>query len=639
MRFNGKRLVGCLAMTILLIGVNASRAVAAERPFQIQVVDEETGRGVPLVELETVNQVRYVSDSHGYVSVNEPGLWGQKVFFHVRSHGYEFKPDGFGYRGRAIELTAGGSAILRLKRLNIAQRLYRVTGADIYRDSLLLGHKAPIANPLLNAQVFGSDSVVNTVYQGKIYWFWGDTNRPGYPLGNFNVPGAVSELPLRGGLDPDRGVNLTYFMDETGFARAMAKMPGVGPTWIDGLVVVPDAAGNDRMFAAYVKIKPPLTVYERGLVRWNNESQQFDKATIFDLDSPHHPGGHPFKHREGDTEYVYFAKPYPLLRVRASAEALSQLELYEAFTCLIEGTGLDDPQLDRDANGKLRYRWKLNTPAIDPATQNKLIESGKIQTNEALLALRDRDTGKPVIAHGGSVYWNEYRKRWVMIVLEAYGSPSFVGEVWYAEADTPVGPWVYAKKIVTHDRYDFYNPKQHPMFDANGGQTIYFEGTYTNTFSGNPIKTPRYDYNQVMYKLELDDPRLALPVPFYRTTEGGLGSSAHGISGTPHQVAFFALDRSVDGTNPIYANGDILAQAPSPNVGSSEQTPLFYGLPSDVSDPPATTAWLYEFRNTESGERLYAVGNDAPEGFVRQDNPVCRVWQNPLDFVWEADTP
>ena len=38
---------------------------------------------------------------------------------------------------------------------------------------------------------------------------------------------------------------------------------------------------------------------------------------------------------------------------------------------------------------------------------------------------------------------------------------------------------------------------------------MYFEGTYAETFSGAPSKTPRYDYNQVMYRLDLSDPRLA----------------------------------------------------------------------------------------------------------------------------------
>ena len=101
-----------------------------------------------------------------------------------------------------------------------------------------------------------------------------------------------------------------------------------------------------------------------------------------------------------------------------------------------------------------------------------------------------------------------------MIAVEAMGS-SLLGEVWYAEADTPLGPWVYARKVVTHDDYSFYNPKHHAMFDQEGGKIIYFEGTYTTTFSGSKDPTPRYDYNQIMYQLDLSDPRLALPVPIY----------------------------------------------------------------------------------------------------------------------------
>ena len=71
------------------------------------------------------------------------------------------------------------------------------------------------------------------------------------------------------------------------------------------------------------------------------------------------------------------------------------------------------------------------------------------------------------------------------------------------------GPWRKAKKVVTHDKYTFYNPVHHAFFDADGGRRIYFEGTYTQSFSGNPVATPRYDYNQIMYRLDLDDPRLA----------------------------------------------------------------------------------------------------------------------------------
>jgi len=602
--------------------------------FRIQVIDEQTQRGVPLVELETVNNVVYVTDSHGLIAIHEPSLFGQKIFFFVRSHGYEFPADGFGYRGQAIDVRPGGSAVLKLKRINIAQRLYRVTGADIYRDSVLLGQVTPIEHSLLNAQVLGSDSVVNTIYQDRIHWFWGDTNRPGYPLGNFHVPGAVSQRPAAGGLDPEVGVNLDYFVDDSSFAKPVAKMPGEGPTWIDGLVTVTDHDGNERMFAHYVKIKPPLTAYARGLIEWDDSQQQFEHVVDFPLDAAVLPGGHPFKHTEGEVEYVYFARPYPLVRVPATPASLARLEDYEAFTCLVEGSRLEKPKLDRDAAGKLRYAWKRNTPPLDAQTQHKLIESGQMTSSEGLLALRDRDSGKSVLAHGGSVYWNEYHRRWVMVFLEILGSPSLLGEVWFAEADTPLGPWLYATKIATHDRYDFYNPKQHPMFDRDGGRTIFFEGTYTNTFSGNPIKTPRYDYNQIMYKLELDDPRLALPVAIYRTDAGKLGhrSLLQPNQRKPEQTAFFAFDRAVEGAIPVYATstGKLAHTAPA---GSQDATPSFYALPVETIDPPASVRPLYEFRNQKTGERVYATDSDTlGEGYEKQAEPLCLVWPYPLRF-------
>src|SRR5262249_29383156 len=188
------------------------------RPFAVRVVDKQTGRGVPLVELRTVNEVRYVTDSAGVAAVVEPGLFGRSVFFHVKSHGYEFPKDGFGFRGKALDVTEGDSATLEVIRLNVAERLYRVTGAGVYRDSVLAGRTPPTRQPVLNAEVFGSDSVLNAVFRGKLHWFWGDTNRPGYPLGNFHTPGAVSDLPGRGGLDPEVGVDLSYFTAPHRFA-------------------------------------------------------------------------------------------------------------------------------------------------------------------------------------------------------------------------------------------------------------------------------------------------------------------------------------------------------------------------------------------------------------------------------------
>jgi len=128
------------------------------------------------------------------------------------------------------------------------------------------------------------------------------------------------------------------------------------------------------------------------------------------------------------------------------------------------------------------------------------------------------DDGKPVTMHSGSVYWNDYRQRWIAIGVQSFGT-SLLGEVWFAEAEELTGPWVNARKIATHEKYSFYNPKQHPMFDQHDGRVIFFEGTYTSMFSGNNDQTPRYNYNQIMYKLDLSDARM-------RLSDGRPGSEA-----------------------------------------------------------------------------------------------------------------
>ena len=487
-------------IAIIALTASAGTIDAADlKPFCIRVVDEQTGRGVPLVELTTVNNIRHYTDSAGIVTFSEPGLNGQRVFFHVKSHGYEFPKDGFGYRGTRLKIEPGGEATLNIKRVNIAERLYRVTGAGIYRDSVLTGRKVPVSEPVLNGQVFGSDSVVNAVYKGRLYWFWGDTHRPAYPLGNFHVPGAISLLPGEGGLDPARGVDLKYFVDDSGFARPTARLPGKGPTWINGLITLKDGE-HERLFCTYVKVKPPLTIYERGLAEFDDATKQFTKITEFDIQAPVFPGGHPFLHTEDDEEYVYFGDPFPLTRVRARPDALSDLSQYETYTCLTQGSRKDSLKVEP------AFQWRRNTIPYTPELQQRLIKEKRLDPADGLFQLFD-DSGKLVLIHRGTVRWNAHRDRWIMIGVQQFGT-SLLGEVWFAESDRKVGPWSNATKIATHDKYSFYNPKQHEVFDQDGGRLIYFEGTYTNTFSGNDDATPRYNYNQIMYRLDFSDPRL-----------------------------------------------------------------------------------------------------------------------------------
>jgi hypothetical protein len=496
-------------LTILGGFLAAVLAAGPDKPFTIEVVDRQTGRGVPLVELTTVNHLRYLTDSNGIVAFAEPGLMHTRVFFYVQSHGYEFPKDGIGFRGKALDIVPGGTARLELDRVNMAERLYRVTGGGIYADSVVVGRPVPLRHPTLDGQVFGCDSVQNALYRGKLYWFWGDTCRPAYPLGNFKMTGATSELPDHGGLEPDVGVDLNYFVDASGFVKPMAPLESPGPVWIGGIVVLHDAARRERMFAYYDKIRGTADSFssaERGLVEYDDKTETFRHSVTFPKQGPFPTGGHPLLYKESGTEYFVFCDPFPRLRVRAEIDALKKPKAYEAYTCLKPGSrlGVDatTAELDRAADGTLRWSWKANTDAIGPVELQKLTQAGKIRDRESRFQLHDVQTGKLVLAHRGSVAWNAYRRRWIMIFCQ-YGGTSMLGEIWYAESKELMGLWTAARKIVTHDRYSFYNPRHHPYFDRDGGRTIYFEGTYTAAYSGDTDLTPRYDYNQIMYRLDL----------------------------------------------------------------------------------------------------------------------------------------
>jgi hypothetical protein len=282
----GTRPVSILMAALLLVSLAEAGVTDASPPagnssagnpcFAIEVVDRQTGRGVPLVELRTVNNIRLYTDSNGIVAFNEPGLMDTDVFFFVESHGYEFPKDGFGYRGTRLRTTRGGSAVIKIDRINVAERLYRVTGQGIYRDSVLTGRAAPLEAPVLNGQVMGQDSVDTCIYRGQLYWFWGDTGRPSYPLGHFALAAAVSDLPGRGGLDPTAGVNFTYFVDESGFSRPVCRLKEPGLVWPDGFVVVKDNEGRERIVAKYARLKDLGTVLERGLVVFNDDTESFE---------------------------------------------------------------------------------------------------------------------------------------------------------------------------------------------------------------------------------------------------------------------------------------------------------------------------------------------------------------------------
>lgn len=617
--------------------------------FKIQVADSVTGRGVPLVELRTVNNIRYYTDSNGIVAFYEPGLMDQEVFFFVESHGYEFRKDGFGFRGTRLNTLPGGSAVLKIDRISIAERLYRVTGQGIYGDSILTGHPAPLKNPVLNGLVFGQDSVYTCIYHGRLFWMWGDTGRPSYPLGHFATAGAFSDLPQHGGLDPAAGVDLEYFVDKTGFSRPMSPFKEPGMIWLDGLIKVSDNQGAERMVAKYARMKSLDEAKERGLVVFNDQTNLFEPLVRSGPDFlPYPDSGHGFAVDVEGERYYYFGTQFPLavrMRVRALWDDVIDPNRYEVLTSLkISDDGV---QSNRAANGKCRWlRTEDLTRPRRGRTGSMTAIIKALKQEKAKTQFSDIESGRAIIPHGGSVYYNSHRRRWIMIFVQHFGDSSLLGEVWYAEADTPVGQWAYARKIATHNKYSFYNPKQHPYFDQAGGRIVYFEGTYSHTFSGSPeTATPRYDYNQIMYRLDLDDPRLTLPVAVYKVRDNEDGNEyllrdgveKAGKWDSVEAIPFFAVEpeKANDMLIGVYAQtapaktGRTISLSLSPSDSSAR--PLFYALPSaHEPDENSSTVFLYEYRHTDTGQRIYCTDTELEsEDLIRGQDPLCCVWKTP----------
>jgi hypothetical protein len=196
---------------------------------------------------------------------------------------------------------------------------------------------------------------------------------------------------------------------------------------------------------------------------------------------------------EGD--HFYFAHPFCHTRVKAALKDLLSPKSYEAL---------------RFDEALKEWRWQRELPPTQLGEETKLLLTRKMSPDQARYRLKDAGTGKLVKLHNATVNWNAYRKKFVLIGLQIgdLGDPSHLGEMWYAESTSPAGPWSSAVKVASHPRYSFYNPVHHAFLDVEEGRIIYFQGTYSLEFSGNPIAPARYDYNQVMYRLDLADERL-----------------------------------------------------------------------------------------------------------------------------------
>ncbi|WP_075087322.1 hypothetical protein [Verrucomicrobium spinosum] len=192
---------------------------------RIQVVDMENGWPVPLVELRTVHQQRYITDNAGVIAFDAPDLLGRLTWFDVIGHGYEVGKDGFGIRGIRVTPESGKTLKVEVNRTNIARRIGRLTGAGLYAESQRLGQ-------MLDWQeqgIVGCDSVQNAVHNGRMFWAWGDTAIPGYPLGVFDMSSATTPVQPLDRFDPPLSCALIISAITRGRCGAWPRCRGAGP--------------------------------------------------------------------------------------------------------------------------------------------------------------------------------------------------------------------------------------------------------------------------------------------------------------------------------------------------------------------------------------------------------------------------
>ena len=481
--------------------------LAAANYFAIRVVDAATGRGVPQADLVMTDGTRYTTDSGGTVAFNRAGYLNTADTFVLESYGYALAS---GTRSFTVTPTLGGSTTVPLARTQVAQRMYRESGEDLYKQTVAVGGTSPVtttnANPnLSNAYVFGQDSGLTAVYKGKLYEFWGDTgvdtNYDGQDeLGNFRTTGGVMSLPANGGLDPAAGENISYFVDGNSRPKAMFPTASFGLSdklfWASSPIVTHDAGGAERMVIAYAAVDGSGAATDKGFGVWNDSTQQFDKIASFPTTAPVAPGQNATHATFDGLDYWVIPNGNSFIRVRDTYADVTNINSYQVYTPLKPGTTftttnafggntITAANINTDAaTGKVVWTWAANTTPINGVIYADLANRGLVPWAQNPFAFADADSSGHVAFSTSAVSYNDYLKAWTFIGQQSFGS-SFIGEVWYATAPTVTGPWALARKVQTdartngvNDPYTFYNLIQHPYYDANSPY-LYYSGTYT----------------------------------------------------------------------------------------------------------------------------------------------------------------
>jgi hypothetical protein len=629
-----------LGLTVLLLSWSLTALAQNASPstyFKIKVIDKATGRGIPMVKVELESHNYTYTDSAGVVAFYEPGLMNRTNGFTFISHGYEL--DGgithplWDTKAVLLDSTAGTTATVEMNRINIAQRLYRCSGYGVYRDSVLLGESSPITYPLVNAQMAGQDTIVNTIHNGEAFMIWGDTHTL---QGNSNLKGtaARSYLPdAPGGIDPDDGFNLRYITKAGSNPPSVKKMvpdrPGL--IWMRSLVSAKDDQGNDHLIASYQRKGSSVPENMYGLLEFNESTEEFEyifEETQSDAENNRRVFGYTstsMKLNNGAMDHFYYHR-YHLSRSATDYASVTNPATYEGFTCLVPGEKMEgsSTQVNRDGSGNLIWSWQTLTAPVGIGEMDDLESYGLIDADERWTRPVDVETGLDFSMKRGPLMYNPYRQRYCMIMMEVGAERSLSTSYWYLEADTPQGPWVFGRRIVQHDDYTFYNPCLHPYLSKDNGREIFFEGTVTMSYTRRRIVTEGYNYNQMMYKLDLDDERLMLPLPVY-ALNGAPNDLRTGEKFNPalrnRTIHFYAYDRFKTGAVAMVYDDGLGRLTPLTNSNNYPNA-SFFALPTSTTAPGTTL--LYE--SYDSGTQTYSYSLQAG------GTPICKVWSPPVDY-------
>jgi len=436
--------------------------------FGIHVVDEADGRGIPMAIVRMSNGVEHLTDSAGWIRIDEPGLMHSRVRLEIHSPGYRMPARGKDSAAVELQFSTTGDVVVPLVRVDIAQRMYRVTGTGIYRDSELLNREVPLPIGNHAAGLVSAWGVQRASIGKKVVWCWRQSLLSHGGMTSVSVAGAWSDFPEHGGLDPTQGIHFAYLPAGTEQVHSLLTAEDPGAIWIEGLTSVPDETGKLNLVAHYIRQGAEGERAEHGIAIWTDE-KRFERIVVLgDEYEWQFPAGQ-----------CVTRQPFCHVRCPARLDAVRNPGAFEA--------------LSWDTTSH-KYTWQQSRPPMSQREESTWIAEGSI--SQPRTQVRDHNSQKPVPVQESSIEWNPHHRCYVMI------ASSVDGDVWFCESRHLEGPWENAIRIISAEPGRCSSPVQHPFMNQDGGRIIWFETALLD--SG----LPRYDRNELMHRLDLDDPRL-----------------------------------------------------------------------------------------------------------------------------------